>query len=115
MNTYMILSYILFAATAVLLIVFLCMFRNIKLAIAIIKTAAICVKDNILIMAVPPVFVVLVAIFWVLWIYGAIYLYSVGEVSKSPDGPYAAVEHSDFTTRCLWYYLFGGFWFNAFL
>lgn len=30
-------------------------------------------------------------------------------------GPYAAVVHDEFTTRSLWYYLFGGLWNNAFI
>jgi len=76
------------------LIGFFFMFGNIKLAIAIIKTAADCVKDNMLMMVVPPVMSIFVFAFWGAWVIGIIYMWSVGTPSKSPDGPYAAMSHT---------------------
>lgn len=85
------------------------------MAIAIIKSAADCTKDNLMLMTVAPVGTLFAACFWGLWICGGIYLYSVGEISGSPGSPFAAVERNDDLVNALWYYLFGGFWVNAFI
>lgn len=64
---------------AICLIGFFCMFDKIRLAIAIIKTATVYVRDVPLALLVPPVFTILNALFWLAWLYGVVYLYSVGE------------------------------------
>lgn len=56
------------------------MIRNIRLAIAIIKCATGFVAQTPLVMLVPPFFTILTAGFWTFWIFGAIYLWSVGTV-----------------------------------
>jgi hypothetical protein len=50
------------------------MLSKIKLAIAIIKTAAIFVRDNFLIILVPPVIAIYVGILWIWWIISAMYI-----------------------------------------
>lgn len=69
------------------------MFKKIKLAIAIIKTATLYIRDVFLVMLVPPIFSLIVAGWWVFWIIAAIYVYSVGEITKSVDTPFATVKH----------------------
>jgi len=90
----MIITYIIIAIDGLFFIGFLCLFKNIKLAIAIIKCAADCIKDNMMMLIVPPLMSVFVLVFWGIWIYGLVYLWSVGEIDKSPSGPYAAVTHT---------------------
>jgi len=67
------------------------MFNNIRLAIAIIKTATAYVIDVPLSMLVPPCFTVLTGIWWLYWIFGVVYLYSVGTIVKSNTSPLATV------------------------
>lgn len=86
------------------------MFSKIRLAIAIIKvininsqikfiiikylqTATLYIRDVFLVMLVPPVFSIIVAGWWVFWIIAAIYVYSIGEITKSVNTPFATVTH----------------------
>lgn len=71
------------------------MFRNIRLAIAIVKCAADAIKDNMMMMLVPPIMCVFVAILWILWTYGIMCFYSTGTIVKNANGPYAEVTLSD--------------------
>lgn len=73
------------------------------------------IKDIPLLFLVPPIVTLLVGIYWMFWIFSFVYLYSVGEINKSPHGPFAAVKHDTFTERSIWYYIFGGLWNNAWL
>jgi solute carrier family 44 (choline transporter-like protein), member 2/4/5 len=47
---------------------FLCIYNKLRLAVAIIKTAAIFVKDEFLIILVPPVSAVFLFGLWIWWI-----------------------------------------------
>lgn len=69
-------------------------------------------------MFVPPVFTILVACWWLMWLIGYIYLYAVDEtgvIKKSSSSMFATVTHSKFVSRLLWAYLFIGLWVNAFI
>lgn len=92
-DMYLTMFIILAILTLVSLIIICCNFRNIQIAIAVIKTAAIAIKDMPLMLLVPPIFTIVIGIWWLWWLYSFVFLYSVGEVSKSPNGPYAAVTH----------------------
>lgn len=59
----------------------LCHFNRIRMAIAIIKTAALFIIEIPFIMLVPPVFTFLVTGYWRLWIMSFIYIYSM-EISR---------------------------------
>lgn len=91
------------------------MFDKIRLAIAIIKTATLYVRDVPLAQLVPPVFTILNAVFWCVWLFGLVYIYSVGTFVKNGNSPLASVVWDDNTKKMLWYYLFGGLWCNAFI
>jgi solute carrier family 44 (choline transporter-like protein), member 2/4/5 len=76
-------SYAVFGFTAFSFLVLIFQRNNIRLAIAIIKTAALYVKDTPLAMLVPPIFTLIVAAWWSIWIVGFIFLYSWGEFFKN--------------------------------
>ena len=59
---------------------FLCMFNKIRLAIAIIKTAAVFLKDQFLIVLVPPATAVFVSALWVWWLLTAVFIYATGTI-----------------------------------
>lgn len=68
------------------------MFNKIRLAIAVIKTATLFVKDNFSIILVPPVIAVALAILWVWWIISVIYIVALGDIKGSGSTPFASVE-----------------------
>jgi len=65
---------------AIIIILVICLFNKIRLAIAIIKCAAHFIADNPLIVLTPVVFFVVILVYYVFWCSGMLYLYSVGDV-----------------------------------
>jgi len=49
------------------IIVFICMFNSIKLSIAIIRTACVAIKDMPLMFLIPPIFTIILAVYWIWW------------------------------------------------
>lgn len=76
-------SYVVFGIAAISFLGLLSILNDIKLAIAIIKTATIYVTDIPTAMLVPPVSAVVNACWWAIWLVGFIFLYSIGEFYKS--------------------------------
>lgn len=77
MNTYI--GYGILGLDALFIIFICCMFSRIRLAIAIIKTATMFVRDTWSAMIVPLVFYVKVLLFFSFWIIGFIYIYAIGD------------------------------------
>lgn len=50
---------------------FICIFNKLRLAVAVIKTAAIFVRDEFLIILVPPVSAIFTFGLWIWWIFTA--------------------------------------------
>jgi len=90
------------------------MFNKIRLAIAIIKTATLFVKDNFSIIGVPPVFGLFIAVFFVWWIISVVYIVATGDITGDKTTPFATVSFNTTTRRMFWYFLFGGLWKIAF-
>jgi len=60
-----------------------------------IKTAAVYVKDVPTSFLVPPIFSLLVAAFWIIWIFGFVYLYSFYDtIRKSDSSPFSTMTHT---------------------
>lgn len=72
-----------------------CLYDSIRLAIAIIKTATSYVNDTVEAMFVPPVFAIFTAMYWLLWLGGAVYVYSNGEFEKQSNNIFAKVTHTN--------------------
>ena len=60
------------------------MFNNIRKAIAIVKTACVAIKDMPLMLLIPIIFTVIVFVHIVWWLISFGYVYSVGDIGKSP-------------------------------
>lgn len=114
-DTYKITSYVIWAIAGVSLIGLLCMWKNIKLAIAIIKTATLYVIDTPLSMLVPPFFAIAIAVWWGVWIFGFVHIYSWGTFKKSPTTIFGSVTHDEKTFIYIWVYIFIGLWVSAFI
>ncbi|KAM3134855.1 hypothetical protein pb186bvf_013024 [Paramecium bursaria] len=121
--TFQYLTYVMYALIVLSMIALGCIFRKLQLAVAVIKTAALCVKDNFLLILVPPITSIFVAALWFWWIYTAMqyinlsksYVYSIGDVYGNGNSPFAQVTMNDVQKQYLWYFIFGGLWKNAFL
>ena len=85
-------SYVVFGLAAASFFGLICMLKNIKLAIAIIKTATVYIVETPSAMFVPPIVAIVIAIWWdifiyyfrwAIWILGFIHVYAVGDFFKS--------------------------------
>lgn len=73
------------------------------------------VRDCPLVLLVP-LFVMVFVVGWIAyWISAALYLYSIGDVSKSTTTPFASIKWDDKTRYLVIYFIFGGLWVNAFI
>lgn len=79
------------------------------------QTTADYINQTPKIFLVPIVFFFTVLVYYAYWIVAAIFIWSVGDVQKRSDSPFASVEWSDTTRYVFIYNLFGLFWINAFL
>jgi len=97
-------------------ICFLCNFRKVRLAANFIKASVRFVNDNMMIMFVPIINVFITLVLMAGWIYGIIYMYSLGTASKSSKSyPWADMKHD--TSMQIAFYFNGifGFWMVAFM
>lgn len=94
-----------------------CLYSRIKLAIAIVKTAAMFVGENFSSLLVPLVIFLLIFIQFIWFIVPGIYLYSIGEVKKDEDSmlPFSSFEHDNLTTGFICIHTFFLLWGLAFL
>jgi hypothetical protein len=61
-------------------------------------------------------FFVIICVWIVFWVISAIWVYSVGDATKSSTNPILADMTWNNTTRYVWiYHLFGMFWISAFI
>ena len=44
-----------------------------------------------------------------------VYVYSIGDIQKSENGPFGSVKWEPNTRKMLWFWLFAGLWTNAFI
>jgi len=114
-DTYKYLGYLVFALVGLSVILIICFYKNIKLAVAIIKAATKYVNEVKTAMLVPPCFAVIDAVWWIVWVYGFIHIYAWGDFSASDSTPFASVSHSDDVNFMIWCYIFMGLWTNAFI
>ena len=61
------------------------------MCVAIIKSAALYVASNPLIILVPIIMAIIIMLYWAYWITGFIYIYSIGTIQTSPYGPFASI------------------------
>lgn len=107
---------LLWILAALFLIVLCCCWSRIQLGAAIVEASSDFVASTPSVFFVPLVFFVIIAGWVVFWIISAIWVYSVGEATKSSTNPILADMQWSNTTRYVWiYHLFGLFWISAFI
>ena len=77
------LSYVVWALGALYICVLLCLCMNIRISIAVLKTSAIFLSLNMHSMLVPLLSFVLSVGYICLWLYIAIYVFSMGEITAA--------------------------------
>lgn len=105
----------LWAIAAIILIMVCCLYTRIKLAIAIIKTAADYVTDTPTVFLVPPVMLLVLLAFYAYWGISAIYLASSGESEQIEGSAVGSFNYNETQQRLLIYSIFALLWGNAFI
>lgn len=98
------------------LLILCCCWNRIQLGAAIVMAASDFVANVPSILLIPLVYFVIVGVWVVFWVISAIWVYSVGDATKSSTNPIFADMHWNDTTRYVWiYHIFGFFWISAFI
>ncbi|EGR28329.1 solute carrier family 44 protein member 2, putative [Ichthyophthirius multifiliis] len=95
-----------------------CYRKKISQAIAIIKTTTQFIVEVWSVQLVPTVFTIIAGCWWVFWLFGYVYLYSIdkdGQIKKYGNTIFGQPIHSQFISRLCWSYFFIGLWINAFI
>jgi hypothetical protein len=108
-------SYVAWALAGIYLLVVCCCRKRIQLAGSIVQASSDFFAQTTRIIFVPVFSYVFLFVWVFLWTILAVWLWSVGEVSKDETLPIANIEW-DSTTRAMWWYIvFGLFWLCAFI
>jgi hypothetical protein len=81
-------AYVSWALAGILLITILFCFNAIQLGVAVFKTTSDYVKANMIITALPSISTVVSAIWFVVWLSSAVYIFSVGTPEARENYPY---------------------------
>lgn len=73
-------EYILFGFAALYFICILCLYKGIRVSIAVLETAAVVIIRNFWILVVPFISCIFIISYVVLWIYGAVYMTSQANI-----------------------------------
>mmetsp|Transcript_28845 Transcript_28845/g.51375 ORF Transcript_28845/g.51375 Transcript_28845/m.51375 type:complete len:642 (-) Transcript_28845:138-2063(-) len=115
-TTLKVLAYICWGISGLFILYIFCMCNRIRLAIAIMKTGTIYIKDVWHILFVPPVFFIVTLGIYIYWILACLFIYSSGDIKDDDDGDaIAEVEFDAKTRRAFWFEFFGILWVNAFI
>lgn len=85
----------LWISLTLLLLITVCLFSRIKLAVNVIKAAAEFVADNKGVVFIPVVIVLLNAAFVAYWLWGLAAIFSTGEVYHNFDYPWGKIKYND--------------------
>lgn len=101
------------------LLVFICFFKSIRIAIAVIKATAAFIDERLMVISVPFIMFGWIvshysmqAIYFVLWVLVSAYIYSSGTPAGQCNGsPYGCMNWDNSVKGCLAYYIIGLFWY----
>ena len=98
---------------SVLVVLFSC--SSIAISIAVIQTASEFISSNCMIIFVPLIISLLVLAFIIGWIFGLVYLWSIGELTPGTVTPFATVKWDNTNRYLMVFYFFGLLWNVAFI
>ncbi len=116
-------SYILFAFSALSLLLACCFYSSIQTAVRCVQEAGRAVNRMVLLFGIPCLQAMVMLGFWIVWGYFSVSLASLGEVTTRTfqvdlDGTEVSVrefEFNDFIIYCGWFMIFIFFWMASFL
>merc|ERR1712226_1034602 len=113
-------SYGLWILSVVVFFLICCFRHAIKVGIAVFQTTSQYVQENMKIFALPALSYVVIALWSAGWLWGMLYVFSVGYPEPRPaeDGgmPFLTIMRWDDKTHAAFFYdVFGLFWINAFI
>lgn len=109
-------SYAVWGLSAILLCCACCNLKNIRIGVAVMKCTAAFIGGTPQVFLVPPIFIVLLMVWLLIWLVVACYIMSIGKVTQRTDFTFlTAVIRTDETNYMFLYTLFGYLWINAFM
>jgi choline transporter-like protein 2/4/5 len=109
-------AYVCWACAGLVVLTLICCMNAIQLGIAVFKTTVQYVQCNMEIFLLPLVSCILSGLWFVIWLTGAVYLFSVGEPTARDDFPFITeVKWSESTRGVIAYHAFALLWINAFI
>lgn len=109
-------SYVVWSITAIFSLAVLCCCNAIKIGIAVFKTTIQFIQANMEIFALPYMASLCTVIWFVMWLFAAVFIFSVGTPEPRDLYPFVTEMKWDVATRCIFiYHVFGLLWINAFL
>lgn len=115
-KTYLYGSYAIWGVDGLCILLVLCIYNRIALAIAIVKTAAHFIASCPLSLMVPPIIAILFFATWALFIAGFVFIVSVGDIKQNSQGYcWASVEWNTNVRYALCYFIFGALWKTCFI
>ena len=92
-----------------------CCWKNIALGASIMECASEFVASNARIVLVPVIAYVVVIPIFTMWVFVAVHLYSIGDVTFVEDQFLPSIVQKKETEYIFWFYLFGLLWIMAFI
>ena len=109
-------GYMSFIMAGIYILVMICYFQSLRVAIAVIETAADFFADTKRIIFVPMLFFFIGLCAFVAWVAALICVASIGTITvENVETQSKDIVWDDFTTYSMWYMLFGFIWIVTFL
>lgn len=68
------------------IVIFMCLWKSLQVALSVIQAASDFVGSNLRVMIIPVIFFVIHIAFFVAWTIGAVMVFSIGEIDNGPPG-----------------------------
>ena len=109
-------SYVLWGLAALTLLTILFCFNSIKIGTAVFKTTAQFIQANLKIFILPGIVTLISCVWFLFWLFAAVYIFSVGTPAPRKDFPYITNVKWSQTTRLIFiYHAFALWWINTFI
>ena len=114
-NFYKWIAIVLWVILGLLLLIVLCLYTRIKLAIHVIQSSGDFVSANPLIIITPVVLVLIGVVYFLFWMATTIYIFSTGEAYHNPNYPWGKIKWNPKLQYTLYFHGFGLLWNISFL
>jgi len=92
-----------------------CFLRTIELCIAVLKSAAIFVRQNFCVVFIPVINAAIVILYFLAWAICLLYLWSIGTYEKRPGYPIGKVTWDGLNRSLVYAFMFGLLWIGSYI